>query len=125
MTYDELLAQHGPGIRADANKITGAVGGLIAVIKSDAGTTVKLTQVFTTLIPLVTTLTAFVALDAEGKALVFAEAFDAAVGTEDTALVKEFLIFGAEETEMITDTMKKVAFKVFHKQFLAIEAAPA
>jgi hypothetical protein len=125
MTYDELLAQHGPSIRADADKITSAVSKVVNTLKGEGGATVKLTQVFMALVPLVTTLTTFVGLDAEGKALVFAEAFDASVGTEDTALVKEFMIFGTEETEEIGDTLKKVVFKVFHKKFLEAEAATA
>lgn len=125
MKYDELLAQHGEGIRKDADKITGAVKSVWDTARGDGGTTMKVTLIFTSLIPLVTTLTTFVSLDAEGKALVFAESFDAAIGTEDTALVKEFLIFGTEETEEIGDTLKKVAFKVFHKKFLEAEALPA
>ena len=124
MTYDELLAQY-PGVSAEGTKITAAVGSIINAAKSDAGATVKVTQVFAALVPLVTTLTTFLTLSAEGKALVFAEAFDAAIGVEDTALVKEFMIFGTEETEEIGDTLKKVAFKVFHKQFMAAEATPA
>jgi hypothetical protein len=77
------------------------------------------------LVPMVTTMTTFLSLNAEGKALVFAEAFDAAIGEEDTALVTEFMIFGVQETEKISDTMKEVVFKIFHKKFLEAEAAPA
>lgn len=123
MTYDELLAQYGDGIRQGADKIAGVVKNVVNAAKADSGTTVKLMTIFTSLTPLVTTLTSFLALNAEGKALVFAEAFDASVGVEDTALVKEILIFGETETEEISDSIKKVAFKVFHKKFLEAEAA--
>lgn len=121
MKYSELLATH-PGVRPEADKIAGVIKSVVTAAQADTGSTVKLTTIFTSLIPLVTTLTVFISLNAEGKALVFAEAFDASMGTEDTALVREFLIFGAEETELISDSIKVAAFKVFHKQFLAAEA---
>ena len=125
MTYDDLLAQHGPGIRADADNIAAAVKTIWDTAKKEGGATVKITKIFGALIPLVTTLTTLLTLDAEGKALVFAEAFDAAIGTEPTALVNEVLIFDAEDVETFGDGVKKVMFKVFHRQFVAAEALAA
>lgn len=125
MTYDELLAQHGPGIRADGDKVAGAVKSIYEGARAEGGITVKITQIFGALIPLVTTLTTFLALDAEGKALVFAEAFDAAIGTEPTALVNEIMIFDAEDVEAFGDGVKKVMFRVFYRQFLAAETTAA
>ncbi len=125
MSYDDLLAKHGPGIRADADKIAGAVKTIWDTAKTGAGATVKITQIFGALIPLVSTLTTLLTLDAEGKALVFAEAFDAAIGTEPTALVNEVMIFDAEDVEDFGDGIKKIMFKVFHRQFIAAEATAA
>ena len=104
-----------PEYKDEAEAIVVAVGKIAGTIKTNGMGTVSVMMILGELMNLASVVTSFNTLPADQRDEFFAEVWDAAIGNESTALVKQVGIFEGNGLEQISDGMKAGALAYFNK----------
>lgn len=104
-----------PEYRDEAEAIVTAIGNIKATITEHGMGTVAVMQILGELMNLSTQVNTFNSLPKDQRDEFFAEVWDAAIGSEPSALVNKVGIFEGEFLEAMSDGMKGAALAYFNK----------
>ena len=106
--------------RADADKIVGSANKIMTTIRENGFGTTTTMVVLTELMSLTQVSGNFMALPENERDDFFAEVWDAAIGNEPTAIIKQVGFFEGDTLETMTDGIKAGALGYFNRNLPAV-----
>lgn len=108
-----------PEYREQADKIVGSAHKIITTIRENGFGTTTTMVVLSELMGLTQVSGSFMALPSDQRDEFFAEVWDAAIGNEPTALIKQVGFFSGDVLESMSDGIKAGALGYFNRNLIA------